>query len=65
MTLTYVVKLNLVTRKTDISAQKINGLPLVTYEMVLAGFSVQNKLGKVQFFEETFLLADTSIEVVL
>lgn len=31
----------------------------------LAGFLVKNKLGKVWFFEETFLLADTSIKVVL
>ena len=33
--------------------------------MVIAGFSVQDKLGKVRFFKETFLLADTSMEVVL
>ena len=33
--------------------------------MVLAGFSVQDKLGKVWFFEETFLLANISIEIVL
>ncbi len=33
--------------------------------MVSASFSLQNSLGKVRFFEETFLLADTSIEVVL
>lgn len=33
--------------------------------MVSVGFSVQNKLGKIQFFEETFLLVETSIEVVL
>lgn len=65
MTPTYVAKLDLVIRKTNIGAQKINSLPLVTYEMVLAGSSVQNKLRKVQFFEEPFLLADTSIKVVL
>ena len=33
--------------------------------MVIAGFQIENKLGKAQFFEESFLLADTSIEVVL
>ena len=33
--------------------------------MVIAGFSVQNRLGKIQFFERTFLLADTSMEVIL
>lgn len=33
--------------------------------MVTAGFSLQDKLGRVRFFEEIFLLADTSIEVIL
>ena len=65
MTPTHAAKLRLVTQKTDIGAQKIDGLALVTYGMVLAGFSVQDKLERVQFFEETFLLADTSMEVVL
>ena len=62
---TYAAKLGLVTRKTDVDAQKIDGLTLITYEMVLVGFSVQDKLTKVWLFEETFLLSDTSIEVVL
>ena len=62
---TYAAKLGLVTQKTDVSAQKIDGLTLVIYGMVLAGFQVQDKLGKVQFFEKTFLLADTSMELVL
>lgn len=33
--------------------------------MLLAGFSVQNKLKKIKFFEEIFLLVDTSMEVIL
>lgn len=33
--------------------------------MVIAGFLLQDKLGKAQFFEETFLLADISIKIVL
>ncbi len=33
--------------------------------MVLAGFVVQNKLRKIWFCDETFLLADTNMEVVL
>ena len=65
MTPAYAAKLGLASKKTDISTQKINDSPLVTYGMVLAGFSVQNKLEKVWFFEETFLLADTSMEVIL
>ncbi len=64
MTLAYAVKLGLAIRKTNVGAQKIDGSILVTYEMVIAGFSLQDKLGKVQFFEGTFLLVDTSIKVV-
>ncbi len=60
-----MAKLGLVTRKTYVGAQKIDGSALVTYGMVIAGFSLQDKLGTARFFEETFLLADTSIEVVL
>ena len=37
---TYAVKLGLITRKTNVGAQKIDGLILVTYGMMLAGFSV-------------------------
>ena len=33
--------------------------------MIVADFSLQDKLGKVQFFEETFFLANTSMNVVL
>ena len=33
--------------------------------MASARFLLQDSLGKIWFFEETFLLADTSIEVVL
>ena len=33
--------------------------------MAIAGFSIQDKLGRARFFEKTFLLADTSMEVVL
>ena len=46
-------------------AQKINGSHLDTFGMVIAGFSLQDKLGKVRFFQETFLVADTRMEVVL
>ncbi len=58
MTSIYVAKLGLGT-------QKINGSPLVTYEMVFVGYSIKNKLKKIWFFEETLLLADTSIKIVL
>lgn len=33
--------------------------------MTSAGFLLQHSLEKMQFFEETFLLTDTSMEVIL
>ena len=33
--------------------------------MVIAGFQVEDKLGRAWFFQESFLLAKTSMEVVL
>ena len=65
MTLAYPAKLGFNTRKTDIEAQKINSSTLVTYEMVIIGFLVEDRLEKVWFFEEIFLLANTSIKVIL
>ncbi len=61
----YAKKLGLTTRKTSVGAQKIDDSPLKTYGMASARFSIQDSRGRVRFFEETFLLADTSMEVVL
>lgn len=47
MTSVYASKLGLVTRKTDVGAQKIDGLSLKTYRIVIAGFSLQDKPGRV------------------
>ena len=65
MTPAISAKLGLSIWPTGIGAQKIDGSALKTYGMVIAGFLIQDKTGKIQFFEKTFLLADTSIEVVL
>ena len=65
MNLIYAAKLGLANRKTNVDAQKIYGSTLVAYKMVLIGFSVQDKLERVWFFEKTFFLTNTSIEVVL
>lgn len=37
----------------------------MTYTIVIAGFSIQNKLRKIKFFEEIFLLIIISKEVIL
>ena len=61
----YAKKLKFHIRQTDIGAQKIDGSHLNTFGMVIAGFSLQDKLKKVRIFQETFLVANTRIEVVL
>ena len=65
MTPAYASKLGLQVRHTNVGAQKIDGSTLKTFQMVLASFQVEDKFGKARFFQEMFLLADTSSEVVL
>ena len=50
---------------TNVGTQKIDGSTLKIFGMVLASFQVEDKLGRAQFFQETFFLADISAEVVL
>ena len=65
MTLAYAAHLGLKVRVTDVGVQKIDGSSLATYGMIIAAFRVVNKLGRSWFFQETFLLAEISMEVVL
>ena len=65
MTPAYAKQLGFQVQKTDVEAQKIDGSSIRTFEMVIAGFEVEDRLGKVRFFQELFLLANTSMEVVL
>ena len=58
-------KLGLKACPTDVGAQKIDGSTLQTFGMVLASFQVEDKLGRTRFFQELFLLADNTMEVVL
>ena len=65
MNLAYASRLGLQVYRTNIGAQKIDGSTLKTFGMVLASFQVEDKVGRIQFFQETFLLADISMGVVL
>ena len=65
MTPAYAAYLSLKVRVTNVSAQKIDRSSLATYGMVIAAFQVVDKLGHSWFFQETFLLADIGMEVVL
>lgn len=65
MILAYTVELGLKIRKTDIGAQKIDGSIFDIFRMVLTNFHVKNKLDKTWFFQKTFLIANTTLEVML
>ena len=61
----FTKELGLPIRPTDVGVQKIDGTTPKTYKMVVAAFSVEDKANRVRFFEETFLVANVSPEVVL
>ena len=65
MTPAYTSKLGLRVCQTDVGAPKIDGPTLKTFGIVLASFQVEDKQGRARYFQETFLMADTSMEVVL
>ena len=61
----YTKKLGLKTWKINVRAQKIDGSALETFGMVIAGFQVEDKGGRPEFFQETFLVTNIKFEVVL
>lgn len=65
MSPTFAVILNFASRLINLGAQKIDGSLLEIYGMASTKFLLYNSLRKVQFFKETFLLANTSMKVVL
>ena len=60
-----VRSLGLPTLHTNWGAATIDGSRLTTHGMVLAKFSVDDKLERTRWFEETFLIANVSHDVVL
>ncbi len=65
MSQAFTQQLGLKIRKTNVGAQKIDGTTLETYGIVVSTFSVSDKDGRKRFFEESFLLADVSPDIVL
>ena len=65
MTPAYAAYLGLKLKKTNVGAQKIDRSSLATYGMVIAALQVVDKLGCSRFFQETFLLANISMQMVL
>lgn len=65
MTPDYAAKIGLAIRPINVNSQKIDNFLLKIYGVVFAKFLVKDKESKDRFFKETFLLADTNIEVIL
>ena len=61
----FAEKLGLVFRTTNVGAQKINGTTFKTYGIVVAAFSMTDQANRVRFFEEIFLVANISPDMVL
>ena len=61
---TFAKQLGLSIRPIDVGAQKIDGTTLDTYGMVVAAFSVKNKVNRVKFFEKTFLMTNVNPKLV-
>ena len=62
---TFVERLGLVMRTTNVGAQKIDGTTLETYGMVVAASSITDQADRIRLFEETFLVANVSPDVIL
>ena len=60
----FVAKLDLKVRKIDIKAQKIDGSIFIIFKMASINFQVEDKLDKIQFCQETFVVANTTLEVI-
>ena len=60
----FAKKLGFPIRPTDVGLQKIDGTTMDTFKIVVTAFSVTNKANQVRFFEEIFLVANVSLEVV-
>ncbi len=65
MSQAFAQQLSLMIRKTNVGAQKIDDTTLETYGMVVSTFSVLDKDRRERFFEESFLLSDVSLDILL
>lgn len=65
ITSAYGLKLSLNTRHTNVGTQKIDSFTFKILAIILASFWIEHKLGQAWYFQETFLLADTSIKILL
>lgn len=62
---TFAKEVRLSITLTDIRVQKIDGIMLDIYRMVVEAFLVTNKANWVRFFEENILVANICLKVIL
>lgn len=65
MTPTYAAKFDLKVRPTDVRAQKIDSSTFKTFEILLTNFQIDDKLSRSRFFQNTFLLTNTNLAMIL
>lgn len=59
------IKLKLSIMPTNIRAQKIDGITLNTFKMIVAAFFMTDKINQVSFFKKTFLVTNVSLEIII
>lgn len=57
-------ELGLLINPTNVEAQKINGIILNTYGIIVAAFSMINKVYQIRNFKKIFLVANVSLKIV-
>ena len=62
--LTFAKELGFFIKLINVRVQKIDSIILDIYRMIVAVFLVTNKANQIRFFNETFLVANVSLEVV-
>lgn len=62
---TFAFKQDLKIWKTNVDAQKIDIITLETYKIVVSNFSIPDKDNKKRFFEESVLLTDINLDILL
>lgn len=65
MTPAYAAVLGLRDCPIDVGNQNIDGSTLLTHGMVLANFQLEDKWSRLRFLQETVLVAENTIEILL
>ena len=62
--LSFAKQLGLLIRPINVEAQKIDSTMLDIHGIIVAAFSIMDKVNQVRFFEKTFLMVKASSEIV-